>query len=75
MEEEAMCLELPDLTSNHDEQNMLTHDDVRCMESDNAYMQYDAFILYADDDDDMSFAHEIKQRMEEKYGFKVIKKL
>lgn len=68
---ETMCLELPDITSDYDELNVLTHDDVRCMESDNTYMQYDAYILYADDENDVNFAYELKQEMETKHGFKV----
>jgi hypothetical protein len=66
-----MCLELPDISSNYDEQNMLTHDDVRCMEVHNTYMQYDAYILYADDSADEAFAYAIKQEMETKHGLKV----
>lgn len=67
-----MSLELPDITSSYDEPNMLTLDDVRCMESHNKYMQYDAYILYADNSDDENFAYEIKQEMKTKHNFKVL---
>lgn len=50
---------------------MITFGDVDCSEKENAYMFYDAFILYTDDPIDVGFAFEIKKVMEERFFFKV----
>lgn len=55
----------------YDEENIITYDDVKCMGETNTYMEYDAYILFADDERDLKFAFEIQKVMKEKHGFKV----
>lgn len=55
--------------------NMITHDDVQSMQRTCTYMQYDAYILFAENDEDQSFAFEIKTKLEQVNGFKVCEAL